>query len=468
MPKFSYTVLNNDNKQLTGTINAQNEGVARHELNALGFSVISINQASKKDDNVLQALNKETKNISKYEFSGIDKNNKKVTGTIQGQDIYLVYKRLIEEYQFNISAIYSFNLSTDEKEKAHQQGIDKLADRYQEEQFSKENLLRQKESSEQELKEKQAALKQQIDFVLQKINTILDTYQNELNPQTKAKIKYYIEKILRIRNSTNLNYVRHTAEEMLDYIQKAELFLHEELRSKEKTELVVEAKSMMMDLHNVNTKGQKDLARSMREWRQANIVTNPSPTPLDITINWFFSLFIGTQPDSSEIIEARNSLIQTKQQLWQFLKIYLQSPNKQFKQETLTNLKRLWNLKKEKKQILHDLIQKQKNKLLETTSTTNIDKFLGEILKLAGWVFFFYMIYYYLAIYSSTKQINLPFTPKLENIFQSSIIKYFFTILFIFIALLGIKIEFTPRKKNFDLILIFLFLILSLLIVLNF
>ena len=42
MPKFSYTVINKTNQELTGSINAENEQAARQELNALGFSIVAI------------------------------------------------------------------------------------------------------------------------------------------------------------------------------------------------------------------------------------------------------------------------------------------------------------------------------------------------------------------------------------------------------------------------------------------
>ena len=45
--KFKYIVINEENKQLYGTIGATDEGSARKELNELGFSIVSIEEIEK-------------------------------------------------------------------------------------------------------------------------------------------------------------------------------------------------------------------------------------------------------------------------------------------------------------------------------------------------------------------------------------------------------------------------------------
>ena len=130
MPQYLYTVINKENKELNGSINAPDELAARHELNALGFSILALHIET------TAAIPEQTiENIKKFDFSAIDKNGKKIVGTIQGENIFTVYKRLLIEYQFDVQSLYSSDLSTDEKDKAILKGVDELKDQLVEEQL---------------------------------------------------------------------------------------------------------------------------------------------------------------------------------------------------------------------------------------------------------------------------------------------------------------------------------------------
>lgn len=466
MPQYSYTVINKENRELTGSINAPDEQSARRELNALGFSILSLTvQAVGAESPVIEEI---PENVIKYDFAAVDKNGKKIVGTIQGDQIYNVYKRLTFEYQFDVQELFPSNLSDQDKEKARIKGLDYLKDQLLEEQMAAELIKKKQQLDEKEFQEKQIKLKAQVDFVLQKVNEILDTYREEIDPSRKAKIKYYVEKILRIKNSTNLDYIRQTCEEMLTYLQKEEIFLHQEQRMKEKTRLSIDARSMMMQLDRINHPGGKDIFDSLREWRQDHITDNPTPTIIEKTINVLISPLIGQIKEDQEIIEAREKVKNTNAQLKEFLSLYFNAPDPEFKKETKATLLRLWNQRKIDKKALADLIHRKNEERLANVEYTSSEILEKEIYGLAGWVLTFYIIYYFITIYLNSKQIDFIPETKLNLIFQTSVIKYFFTTLFLFVCLLGIKIEFFRRKRLAGPVLFSLFIISSSLIILNF
>ncbi len=463
MPQYFYTVINKENRQLKGTINTPDEASARRELNALGFSILSISEQQGANDTEGLA-----ENIIKFNFSAVDKNGKKVVGTIQGEQIFPVYKRLISEYQFDVQALYPSDLSESDAEKAQIRGVDYLRDQLQEEQMAAELVQKRQQLDQKDFEEKQAKLKVQVDFVLQKVNQLLDTYKDELDPSRKAKIKYFVEKILRIKNSTNLDYIKQTSEEMLTYLQQEEIFLNQEQRIKEKTQLSIEAKSMMMQLDRITHPGSKDIFDSLREWRENHMIDNPNPTFLEKSINFVISPLIGQVQEDQEIAAARNKLKNTKAQLKEFFILSLRAPDPEFKKETWNNVKRLWQERKSDKKNLAAIIHRKNEERMANIEYTPGEILEREIYGLAGWVLTFYIIYYFVTIYINSKQIDFIPETKLNLIFQTSVIKYFFTTLFLFVCFLGIKIEFFKRKHFATPLLLVLFIFSSSLIILNF
>lgn len=461
--QFSYTVISKDNRQLAGSIEAESEQAARQELNALGFSVLGLTTV-----NGTATTSGEETGINKFEFEALDKNGKKIVGTIQGEEIYQVYRRLISEFQFSVQALFPADLEAGERKKAKLRGIDALKDRLLEDEMIAKVAMEKQAMDEKEFAERQTKLKGQVDFVLQKVNTVLDTYKDELDPPRKAKIKYYVEKILRIKNSTNLDYIRETCEEMLTYLQKEEIFLNEQARLKEKTQLTIDAKSMMMELSRIARPGQKDLFDDLRNWRIEHIINNNNPGFFENSINILITPLIGPTQEDQDVIDARSKLKASKIQFNQFLSLYFQSQEAEYKKEIQATLLRLWKQIRLNKQDLKRIIRQKRLERLANVEYTSGEILQKELFGVAGWVLAFYIIYYFATIYLNTKQIDFIPETKLNNLFQTSIIKYFFTSLFLLVCLLGIKIEFFRRKPLATPALLIVFLISSSLIILNF
>jgi len=466
MPKYSYNVINQENKPLSGTISAPDEKAARGELNQLGFSVIGINEIPEEQQNAVP----EGPTLPTFEFAGIDKNQKRVVGTIQSEDRYGAYKRLVNEYTFEVEYLVDQSLPEAEKNDAKIKGVFELQNKMDEE--NQLSMSKAQGAANQDLKEfeqKQDVLKLQVDFVLKKVKEMLDLYEPEMKPETKGKIREYVDKILRIKSSTNLDYIRQTCEELLTFLQKEELFLHGEARLKERTQMVMEAKSMMMQLHSTKSKSSMSIHDALSQWREQHIIKNQNPSSLEKFADFFVGIIIGFVPENEEIKEIQHNIAIVNQQIRQYLLLSFQAATPEYKQEARTSLKKLRiekkrlviQLKEAKKRLQQEYFQRADLNQLQTFST--------EVLTFTGWLLMFYLIYYFVSIYLNTKQFGIPVTlPETFSIYKTNFLKYFLSTLFLFHCALSVKINFFRRSEVATLVITPIFLLSTMLIILNF
>lgn len=462
MANFKYVVVSGENKQLQGTISAPDEKEARAELNELGFSIVSIEEIGEGETTTDTEVT-----LPVWEFSGIDKNNKKVAGTIQAEDRYGAYKRLIEEYEFEIDSLIDNNMPEAKKEKARRKGVYELA-----QQINDEMAVVQKETAdEKDLKEfeaKQEILQRQINFVLEKVKKMLDQYETEMEPALKEKIRQKVEKILRIKNSTNLDYIRKTTEDLLKMLQKEEVFLHKELHSKDRTEMVVEAKSMMMQLKSGKKKKSMNIMDSVRKWRKDNIVGKEEPKTINAFLDFLAKLFLGVHLENEIIAQIKNEISSVDEQIKQYLSLYFQANNPQYKAQTKSGLKKLWNKRKLLKKRLKVAKKELKMEKRAAGESSPMDKFVNEFTSFCGWLLAFYLIYYFVSLYSTTKDLGISEIPGVFYIYRSEFLKYFLSTLFLLYAGLSIKKYFFRKSDVASLVITPIFLVSIFLIYFNF
>lgn len=462
MPRFRYIVINTENKQLQGTIGAPSEADARRELGELGFSIISLQTIEEENNST-----NEDQNLKVFEFTAIDKNNKRVAGTIQSQDSYSAYKRLVTEYSFVVESIVDQSLSLAEKEKERQKGIFELQSRLEEEQALSQVAQNKDTEDLQDFAQRQEVLQQQIQFVLHKVKEMLDQYEHDITPETKEKIRIYIQKLLRIKNSTNLDYIRKTAEDLLLLLQKEELFLSNDARIQDRTKMLVAAKTMMMQLRKAKNKKSLSFIDKLQQWREAHINKNPSPTFVEKLLNSFISLIIGSNEVSPDILEKQRALSLLNSQIRQYFVLLFQAPTPEFKQETKESLRRLFNERKKLKHELELLKKKQKKSAKTRAELSTFEKLGYELLTLSGWVLTFYLIYYFIAQYGTSKDFgNIEF-PFLFSIYRSHFLKYFLLTVFSLHCFLSIKFYFFRRNEVATLIMVPLFFIGMVVLYLN-
>lgn len=466
MPKYQYNVINRENKSLSGTISAQDEKSARAELNQLGFSVIGINEIPE-----TQGMEQEGPQLPTFEFSGIDKNQKRVTGTIQAEDRFSAYKRLISEYAFEVEYLVDQALPEGQKTEEKIKGVFELQNRIDE-----ESLALQKKSAGagenvdlKEFEKKQEVLKLQVEFVLKKVKEMLDLYEQEMKPEIKEQIRKYVDKILRIKSSTNLDYIRKSCEELLSFLQKEEIFLHEEARMKERTQLVLEAKSMMMQLHSSKSKSSMGINESLRRWREDHIISNDQPTFFEKLQDFLIGIFIGFVPENNEVVEIQHNIAIVQQQIRQYWVIYFQAATPEYKNEARTSLKKLRQERKKLRRQMKEAKKRLREEFKKQTELTGIESLSRELLNFTGWLLAFYLLYYFVSIYAGTKQVGaLNTIPLSYSLYKTSFLKYFLTTLFLFHSALSVKINLFRRNEAATLVITPVFLLSTILILLNF
>jgi len=464
MPRYRYNVINPENKALTGTISAPDEQSARAELNQLGFSIISISPATEED----AAPTAEEKQMAKFDFAAIDKNQKRVIGTIQAEDRYSAFKRLIKEYLFEVEYLVDESLPEDQKNTEKQKGVFELQNQFDVEAFTAQKKQQGETAEIKEFEKRQEALQSQVDFVLKKVKEMLDLYESEIRPDVKEKIRKMVDKILRIKSSTNLDYVRTSCEELLTFLQKEELFLHENSRLRERTKMALDAKSMMMQLHRSKTKTFTNLHEALVKWREEHILGNEKPTILEKLENFFIGAIIGFAEESPEIAEIRHNIAIVNQQIMQYILLYFQSATPEFKNEAKISIKKLFQERKKLRSELKMAKREIKEQRRKKAEATTMEKLGNELLSFSGWLLTFYLIYYFVSIYLNTKQFGLAPMPFVMNIYKSSFLKYFLTVLFLFHSSLSVKINFFRRNEVATLIITPIFLLSSIIMLLNF
>ncbi len=463
MPKFRYSVANKENKQLTGTISAPDERSAREELNQLGFSIVSIAVSNETDENSTPE-----KTIPKFEFAAIDRNMKRIVGTIQSEDRFNAYKRLVKEYLFEVEYLFDTNSSEEEKTSLRRKGVYELQNRLDEEDFQAKAKEQGQEFDIAEFTQKQETLRVQVDFVLKKVKELLDGYETEMKPETKEKIRKYIDKILRLKSSTNLDYLRKSCEDLLTFIQKEEIFLHEEVRQREHAKLSLEAKNMMSQLHHRQDSANVDLGEKALEWREKHIENNPQPSFIEKIINFFISFFIGFSGETEEEKAILQNIRIINQQLKQYLFLYFQAQNQDYKLEAKDGLSRLWQERKKLKRQLSVVKQTQKKQSNNSTASTIFDTLSDEAESFSGWLLAFYLVYYFISFYATTKDFGSFHFPATIEIYRTAFLKYFLVSLFLFHASISIKNNFFRKNEGASLLLIPTFILSTLIVFLNF
>ncbi len=461
MPKYRYIVINPENQQLSGTINAPDETSSREELSQLGFSIISITEITD-----TAAEDTSQKPLPKFEFAATDKNKKHVVGTIQGQDIFEAYKRLINEYLFEVETLVDESLPEATKVTERQKGVFELQNRLD---MEAQNVKKEssKEMDIKEFEAKQQVLQTQVEFVLKKVKEMLDLYETELKPEVKEKMRVLVDKILRIKSSTNLDYIRTTCEELLTFLQKEEIFLHEDIRRREHTQMAIEAKSMMMQLHKNKAGGNLSLREKLLNWREIHINNNDRPTFIEKTINILVGLVVGFHEETPEMKDIQQKKKVINQQLKQYIILYFQSPSQEYKLEARESLNKLW---KERKKIINQL--KSAKKLQKTeqktkAESTSLENFSEEILTFSGWLLTFYLCFYFVSLNLVNKNLGFELPHNL-TIYNTSFLKYLLSVLFLFHASLSVKMNFFKRNEVATFVIAPVFVLGSLLVILNF
>ncbi|MBD3156998.1 hypothetical protein GF369_04200 [Candidatus Peregrinibacteria bacterium] len=464
MPKFRYIVVNKENRQLSGVVDAPSLDVAQNDLKELGFSIVSIEKAEEK---------KQSKEGTTFEFNGIDKQKKNITGTIVADDRYSAFKRLITEYDLDVRYIVNQDLPKKEKEKQKKEGVISLMKEYQKEvqkntqKFHKEKIKKIDRNFERE----KALVMRQVDFVLKKVSKAIDTFGDDLNPQSKQRIKDFVNKILRLKNTTNLEYLKSTCQDLLKYLQRAEIFTSKKSRLGEKLKLYTDTQEMINTIQRGKDFGiYEDLQSQIERW-QSEHIKGKKKIPLgDKITNIFYTIILKFISESKDIRIIKKKISNLNRDLKQYYQIVLKSKDEEYKKAASKSIKQLRDKKKELKQTLRVLRKNEKKAMNAQGELTGLEKVISVINGLSGWLLFYYLVYYFIAELIIYK--DLLYTgsdiPTLFFLFNSGLVKYILPLIFLLHVATSIKLNFFKKNAVAGIIIFPVFALASLVIVFNF
>lgn len=460
MPLFKYIVANKEGKKLSGTVESPDEITAKNELNNLGFSILSLKET-------LEHPNLNVR-FKKYVFEAVDKNTKLVSGTIPAKNIEEAFTKLQIEYNLFVSAIWEEGATQEQIDQAKKQGTQALQAKINP-QYKKE--LKNSLEKNLEDQKKEQFIRAKIENTLKEVNDLLQKFDKELDPNQKTEINGKIDKLLRIKHSTNLDYILETAKELLQFMQEQAQSLKEKGYEEKQFELKYETKKLLDDLNREARKKtfSEDITGRIEAWQVKQTASAQKQSFLNKFLNKIFEKIKKLFFTPPEILAQKDKIKTYTKQLWELLQLYFKEPTPEYKSKVKESIKTVWKTRKKAKIELREM----KKNLKKSSKITKIDEnlfisFIEELNSFTGWVLGFYIAYYFISIYINTKDFGLSNIPKGFLVYESQIFKYVLVIVFLLHAAATLKINFFKKSAIANFVLPPIFIFGTILTLLNF
>jgi len=454
MAIFKYTVANKEGKKLSGTVEAPDENIARTELNNLGFSILLLQETKEAP--------KVNPNLTKFVFEALDKNQKIIKGTIPAKTEEEARQKLKTQYKVKIKTIWRENASEAEiyeaKQRAH---IINNKPQIQ------ENTVEKDTNHIDKSQQKENFTRVKIEETLKQAKEILAKFEEYIEESQKKEINEKISKLLRIRNSKNIEYIITNAKELAKLIESQDSQLKKTATEEIKFKLKREAQNLYDNI-STNEK-QKSLTegivKKIQKWEEDKIHTNK-------TDNALFTIVEGIKHaiETPKEIEEEQAIISNyNKDLFKLIKLYFTEPTAEYKNRVKENIKKIWQLRKQAKNRLKETKEKIKEEKELNTADSNLSiAFLEEFNTLTGWLLTIYMTYYILAMYINTKDFGLTEIPKLFTLYNNQIFTYLIIIIFLLHSAISIKRNLFEESFLASIIISTAFILSSSIVILNF
>lgn len=452
MATFKYTVATSEGKSLSGTVEAPDENTARTELNNLGFAVLTLTETNEPPA--------QTSNLPKFIFEAKDKLSRPLSGSIPAEDEVSAFKKLETQYGVIVTAIWKEGASETEIAEARNKGSERLAETLPEEE--KEEIKNIKSEDAEELT-RISFTKNKIEHILEKAQALISKHQNDFQPSQNNEISKHLNKILRIKNSTNSEYIILSADELLNYLLEQEQTLRQIGKSAEALEMRLALKEMQRELHSTGSQKtlSEDIVEKIRNWQGTHEDTKNPNTLLEKIRRYFET--------PMEIKAVREQIKVYNQQLFELIKLYFKEPTAEYKAKVKENIKAVWGARSHAKDNLKTIkLQLSAKKNPPEPKNFRLPSLLEDLTSLSGWLLAFYTIYYIIGLYLTTKDFGLAGVPTAFNVYESHIFKYILVILFLLHACLTLKTNFFPKNLAATIALPIIFTLTSLIVIFNF
>lgn len=234
---------NNQKVELVVQYNSLEE--ARQALHNQGYSIIEIKQVEERE------------NQGKVFYFDILLDGNKKSGQIQSTDLFKAYIKLVSDLHYQVISIYEDVNATEEEKRFTTSKIHSGYLLYLEQNTKKE--IKKEEKIEQTT-QIQAAYSDishtfigkeiqkyylLIDRILQKIETILGTYGQYIDPERRRKLQDFLVTLKQLKNTTNIDKLRIVSESALIKIGELELELIQSNKVTEKQEFLKETNELL-------------------------------------------------------------------------------------------------------------------------------------------------------------------------------------------------------------------------------
>jgi len=459
MSLYKYTVTNKDGKKLSGTIEASSEMLARKELNDLGFSILDFALTAPEE-------NIQKEGSIKFEFEAIDNHSKIVKGTIPSQSAEIASKRLKNEYDLTLLAIWEKNASEEEIAKAKKNGQENLKIYLEELAKEKEKIDSQKGSSKEQI-----YIKDKVDFILKQVLILLKKFDEEFSTETKTEINKKIDKLLRIKNSSNTEYIQITAKDLLTYIEAQAKTLEDKGYQNKKIELKLETSSLLDQLKKTQAPPsiKEDLNQKLIKWQERNRKNNKFKF-LNKFIDKTIILLNKSSSNNINIQEKKKEITNLKSQRFDLIKLIFKEPTKEYRNKIIENIKAINQKIKSLKNEIKSIKKVDTNALPKNENNTNnfLQDIHTEISTLTGYILFVYLSYYFIAILFTNNKFFGIKAPKGFYILENNLFKNMLIIFFIIHINTAINTNFFSKNKLSNILSPIIAIFLIIITILNF
>lgn len=436
MAILKYTVSNKEGKKLSGTVEAPDENIARTELNNLGFTILQLQETTE--------LPKIDTSLTKYVFEAIDKNSKLVSGSIPAKSPDEAAQKLTSEYALNVSAIWQEGATPEQIAIARKEGQTKFQNQLA---SPVQTAATTEKTPEDNLAEEKRIqfIKTKIETILKAVNELLKNFDKDLAPDQKMEINKKIDKLLRIKNSTNVDYILESANELLKFLEDQEKILKESSLKEKRFEFQVSTQKLLHELNKDEHKKSfsEDLLEKINNWQQTHITNQENASTGARIINGILNPikeFFTTPP---EILAIKEQISIYNKQIWEFIKLYFKEPTPEYKEKVKNSIITVWEARKRAKENLKKVKEEIKTRKRANQIDENLmSSFVQEINALTGWLLTFYVIYYLSSLYVNTKNFGLAEIPNGLHVYESHLFKYILVTIFLLHSSTALKLNF--------------------------
>lgn len=188
-----------------------------------------------------------------------------------------------------------------------------------------------------------------------------------------------------------------TCEKMLEHIQRQELFIHEEQRTKESTHIKVETREMLSSLKRTGLKQDID---------PVNILTSLQKNTWLAPFATFLLKFTGIR--TPEILKVRDEIKSVNGHIWQYVRL-LFGKNSTIRKEAWQTIGTLRAEKRRLQLKMDGLIEQEKSRI---SPASDGDSSQTSIFKTStGWIFGLYFLLYLISYPLTVKLLSIHIPP---------------------------------------------------------